>query len=94
MRYALLITTGAALATLGWPGSVCGEPVPVAPDASVARYCTSCATVQSVRMAGGRFELVLRYTNGSTRTLRYDNDPGFRAGDKVRVHADVLTRDE
>lgn len=92
MRYALLITTGAALAMLGLPGSVWSEPL--APDANVARYCTSCATVQSVRMVDGRFELVLRYTNGSTRTLRYDNDPGFRAGDKVRIHADVLTRDE
>lgn len=88
------IATGAALAMLGAPGTVFGEPVRPALDANVARYCTSCATVQSVRMVGQRYELVLRFANGSLQTLRHDNDPGFRAGDKVRVNAGVLTRDE
>lgn len=94
MRNLIFIATGAALVMLGTPGVVVGEAVPPAPDANVARYCTSCATVQSVRMVGQRFELVLRFANGSMRTLRYDNDPGFRAGDKVRFNAGVLTRDE
>ena len=94
MRKIFHIATGAALAMLGAPGIVVGEPAPPAQDANVARYCTSCATVQSVRMVGQRYELVLRFANGSMHTLRYDNDPGFRSGDKVRVNAGVLTRDE
>lgn len=92
MRKIIHIATGAALVMLGMPGF--GEPVVPAREANVARYCTSCATVQSVRMVGQRYEVVLRFANGSLQSLRYDNDPGFRAGDKVRVHAGVLTRDE
>lgn len=115
-----------------------------------ARYCTNCATVESVNVipvegeagmlgtAGGaviggllgsqvgsgsgrtaatvagavggglvgrniernakrsqRYEVVVRYTgNDATQTLRYDNDPGFRAGDAVRVNNGVLSRDQ
>lgn len=94
MRTTTHLATGALLAMLGTPGSVFSEPVVPAQESKVARYCTSCATVQSVRMVGQRYELVLRFANGSMHTLRYDNDPGFRSGDKVRVNAGVLTRDE
>lgn len=42
-----------------------------------------------------RYEVVVRYTsNGATQTLQYDNDPGFRQGDRVRVNKGVLSRDE
>ena len=41
-----------------------------------------------------RYEVVVRYSgNGATQTLQYDNDPGFRAGDAVRVNDGVLSRD-
>ncbi|WP_288379653.1 glycine zipper 2TM domain-containing protein [uncultured Massilia sp.] len=42
-----------------------------------------------------RYEVVVRYsTSGATQTLQYDNDPGFRQGDRVRVSNGVLTRDQ
>jgi outer membrane lipoprotein SlyB len=115
-----------------------------------ARYCTNCATVESVNVvraegdnsmlgtAGGavvggllgnqvgsgsgrtaatvagavggamvgrsvernarakdRYEVVVRYSgSGATQTLQYDNDPGFRAGEAVRVNDGVLSRDQ
>jgi outer membrane lipoprotein SlyB len=111
----------------------------------VARYCTNCATVESVNVIQGeagaagtlggaavggllgnqvgsgsgrtaatvagavggaiagravernarapRYEVVVRYENGATQSIRYDNDPGFRAGEQVRVTDGVLTRD-
>ncbi|AWG45885.1 hypothetical protein AM586_28000 [Massilia sp. WG5] len=40
-----------------------------------------------------RYEVVVRYENGSTQSIRYDNDPGFRVGEQVRVSDGVLTRD-
>jgi len=111
----------------------------------VARYCTNCATVESVNVLQGeagaagtlggaavggllgnqvgsgsgrtaatvagavggalagraiernarapRYEVVVRYENGATQSIRYDNDPGFRVGEQVRVADGVLTRD-
>jgi hypothetical protein len=40
-----------------------------------------------------RYEVVVRYTDGATQTITYDNDPGFHVGDKVKVNDGVLTRD-
>jgi outer membrane lipoprotein SlyB len=111
----------------------------------VARYCTNCATVESVNVIQGeagaagtlggaavggllgnqvgsgngrtaatvagavggaiagrsiernargqRYEVVVRYENGATQSVRYDNDPGFRVGEQVRVNDGVLARD-
>ncbi|MFC5548242.1 glycine zipper 2TM domain-containing protein [Massilia aerilata] len=111
----------------------------------VARYCTNCATVESVNVIQGdagaagtlggaavggllgnqvgsgsgrtaatvagavggaiagraiernarapRYEVVVRYENGTTQAIRYDNDPGFRVGEQVKVADGVLTRD-
>jgi outer membrane lipoprotein SlyB len=42
---------------------------------------------------GPRYEVVVRYENGATQSVRYDNDPGFRVGEQVRVSDGVLTRD-
>lgn len=42
-----------------------------------------------------RYEVVVRYTtNGATQTLQYENDPGFRQGERVRVNNGVLVRDQ
>ncbi|MFC0252955.1 glycine zipper 2TM domain-containing protein [Massilia consociata] len=42
-----------------------------------------------------RYEVLVRYsTSGATQTLQYENDPGFRMGDRVRVSNGVLTRDQ
>jgi outer membrane lipoprotein SlyB len=43
---------------------------------------------------GVRYEVAVRYGNGATQTLTYENDPGFRAGDKVRVNNGMLSRDQ
>lgn len=44
---------------------------------------------------GQRYEVMVRYpSNGATRTIRYDNDPGFRVGDRVRVNNGVLSLDQ
>jgi len=42
-----------------------------------------------------RYEVVVRYANsGATQTLQFENDPGFRQGDRVRVNNGVLSRDQ
>jgi len=41
-----------------------------------------------------RYEVVVRYPNGATKAVSYENDPGFRVGDKVRVDNNLLTRDQ
>lgn len=89
-----IISTGAALAMLVPNASPAAQVTPAPRAEPIARYCTSCATVQSVRKTGKGYQLVVRYASGNSQTLNYDNDPGFRAGDKVRVHDGVLTRDE
>ncbi len=35
--------------------------------------------------SGRRFEVVVRMEDGSARLFPYDNEPGFRSGDRVRV---------
>jgi outer membrane lipoprotein SlyB len=135
-------------ATLGQP-LLAGGPVRDGRRADdsqrVARYCTNCATVESVNVIQGeagvagtlggaavggllgnqvgsgsgrtaatvagavggalagravernarapRYEVVVRYENGATQAIRYDNEPGFRVGEQVRVNDGVLTRD-
>lgn len=43
--------------------------------------------------SGQRFDVVVRYENGATQTIPFDNDPGFRVGDRVKVSDGVVTRD-
>jgi outer membrane lipoprotein SlyB len=43
--------------------------------------------------AGQRYEIVVRYANGATQTIPYENNPGFRVGDRVKVSDGVLIRD-
>jgi outer membrane lipoprotein SlyB len=40
-----------------------------------------------------RYEVVVRYGNGATQTVPYENDPGVRVGDRVRVNNGQITRD-
>jgi hypothetical protein len=37
------------------------------------------------------FEVVLRMQSGTTQTVTYATEPGFKAGDKVQIHEGVLT---
>lgn len=39
------------------------------------------------------YEVVIRFTNGGTQTITYENDPGLRVGEKVKVNNGVLERD-
>lgn len=41
-----------------------------------------------------RYEVVVRYNNGANQTLQYDQDPGFRVGEKVKINNGVLARDQ
>jgi outer membrane lipoprotein SlyB len=40
-----------------------------------------------------RYEVVVRYNNGAMQTVQYDNDPGFRVGEKVKINNGTLARD-
>ncbi|MFP5391374.1 MAG: hypothetical protein ACLGI6_07505 [Gammaproteobacteria bacterium] len=84
--------------------------------APAVRYCSNCATVESVRRVDGKapdapgsaveqavparlarpahhYEVVLRDGAGAHRTLRFDNDPGVKAGEAIKVNNGVLERD-
>lgn len=40
------------------------------------------------------YEVVIRYPNGGTQVVPYENDPGLRVGEKVKINNGVLTRDQ
>ncbi|MES2323492.1 MAG: glycine zipper 2TM domain-containing protein [Pseudomonadota bacterium] len=40
------------------------------------------------------YEVVIRFNNGGTQTVTYENDPGLRVGEKVKVNNGVLERDQ
>ena len=39
------------------------------------------------------YEVVIRFANGGTQNVMYENDPGLRIGEKVKVNNGVLERD-
>jgi outer membrane lipoprotein SlyB len=39
------------------------------------------------------YEVVIRFANGGTQTVTYENDPGLRVGEKVKINGGVLERD-
>ena len=49
--------------------------------------------IERSRNANQRYEVVVRYGDGSTQTIAYDNDPGFRVGEQVKVNNGVINRD-
>lgn len=51
------------------------------------------ATASTGAQGARKFVLVLQYKDGRRQTMTFENDPGFRAGDKVRVRSGVLTRE-
>jgi outer membrane lipoprotein SlyB len=40
------------------------------------------------------YEVVVRFAGGGTQVVPYENDPGLRVGEKVRLNNGVLTRDQ
>jgi outer membrane lipoprotein SlyB len=134
-----------ATAKLNKPLLVAGTPVTTP---RVVRYCTNCATVETINvvqvdgegnylgtigggvvgaLAGSQvgrgngktaaeiagalggayigrniernqrrtqhYEVVIRFANGGTQTVTYENDPGLRVGEKVKINNGVLERD-
>ena len=49
--------------------------------------------IEANRRSGQRYEVIVRYANGATQTIAYDNDPGFRVGEHVKVNDGMLVRD-
>lgn len=39
------------------------------------------------------YEVVIRFANGGSQTVTYENDPGLRVGEKVKINGGVLERD-
>jgi outer membrane lipoprotein SlyB len=39
------------------------------------------------------YEVVIRFNNGGSQTVTYENDPGLRVGERVKVNNGVLERD-
>ena len=65
----------------------------VATVAGAAAGALAGRSIERNARSGQRFEVVVRYENGATQTVPYDNDPGFRVGDQVKVNGNVLVRD-
>jgi outer membrane lipoprotein SlyB len=90
-----------ALGTLGGAavGGLLGNQVgsgngrTAATVAGAAAGALAGRSIERNSRAGQRFEVVVRYENGATQAIPYDNDPGFRAGDRVKVNDGVLIRD-
>lgn len=40
------------------------------------------------------YEVLIRFPNGGTQVVPYENDPGLRVGEKVKLNNGVLTRDQ
>jgi hypothetical protein len=51
------------------------------------------ATASGAGRGNERYEIVVRYANGASQTVAYDNDPGFRVGEQVKVNDGLLVRD-
>jgi outer membrane lipoprotein SlyB len=49
--------------------------------------------IERNRNTSQRYEVVVRYGDGSSQTIAYENDPGFRVGEHVKVNDGVLSRD-
>ncbi|WP_317202361.1 glycine zipper 2TM domain-containing protein [Janthinobacterium sp.] len=50
--------------------------------------------IERTARASSHVEVVVRYANGGAQTVAYQNDPGYRVGEKIRVVNGTLARDE
>lgn len=39
-----------------------------------------------------QYEVIVRFQNGATQTVSYENDPGYRVGEKVQIRNGVIVR--
>ena len=72
----------------------CATVVSVTVDGQAAGQVGGSGQTSSGGGAGAhKFVLLLRYADGRKQSMVFDNDPGFRTGDKVRVRDGVLSRE-
>ena len=72
----------------------CATVVSVTVDGAAAgQVGSSGPAADGASTAARKFVLQLRYADGRKQSMVFDNDPGFRAGDKVRVRDGVLSRE-
>ena len=72
----------------------CATVVSVTVDGAAAGQVGSSGQAAGGASTGARkFVLLLRYADGRKQSMVFDNDPGFREGDKVRVRDGVLSRE-
>jgi hypothetical protein len=72
-----------------------GRPVPVAVAAKpIDRGCRDCGVVVAVKQVelkgktakpSSQYEVRVRMSDGSMRTVTYNNAPAWKAGDRVRL---------
>jgi outer membrane lipoprotein SlyB len=90
-----------ALGTLGGAavGGLLGNQVgsghgrTAATVAGAAAGALAGRSIERNARGGERFQVVVRYPNGDNQNIFYDNDPGFRVGEQVKVNGNVLVRD-
>jgi hypothetical protein len=75
------------------------KPQPQTPAYNRSPRCPSCGVVSSTtyrayrREAGDAWEIRIKLDSGTRRVVRFANDPGFRAGDRIRWKDGRLTRE-
>jgi len=90
-----------ALGTLGGAavGGLLGNQVGSGSGRTAATVAGAAAgalagrSIERNARSGERYQVVVRYANGDNQNIFYDNDPGFRVGDQVKVNGNVLVRD-
>jgi hypothetical protein len=60
---------------------------------STRSMCVNCGVITSIDEAGSRWEVRVRFEDGSRETLRYYEPPRLRVGDAVHLEDGRLIRD-
>jgi len=78
---------------------ITGPPADPPPQpAKASRPCPHCGTISSTAYherepRNARWEVRVRFDDGSRKILRYPTDPGFRVGDRVSLAQGRLRKD-
>jgi outer membrane biosynthesis protein TonB len=56
-------------------------------------YCENCAVVTAINPHGESWDVVVRFEDGSSQTLRYPEEPRFRVKDHVHLEDGRLVKD-
>ena len=91
---------GSYLGTIGGGvvGAILGNQVGAGNGRTAAQIAGALGGAYAGRALEGKshdsnyFEVVVRLQNGTTQTMSFATEPGFRVGDKVRINDGVLVR--